>query len=179
MYKDTTKVEITGIKGMSREDILREVEAGGKFVMFRWVFSFIFFSTWQPSDIIFLKAGQNSKIAGLPYTLLTLFLGFWSPTGVVFSIDALQTNLSGGDDKTALTMAQLGIWEAVKVQETEMQEIRDRYKPTKKGAGFLAALIFTVIAASAAFGMILLIGSCESKPKKPEIPRPSFMGTKK
>ncbi len=47
---------------------------------------------------------------GLPYTLLSLFIGWWGfPWGLVYTPMVLIQNLGGGNDVTAEVMSALGV----------------------------------------------------------------------
>ena len=52
--------------------------------------------------IYFVKAGESRLKTGLPWTMITLFAGWWGiPWGPIFSIQCLYNSLSGGQDVTA------------------------------------------------------------------------------
>jgi hypothetical protein len=56
----------------------------------------------RSSDIHFIKNGESPFMLGLPYTLLSLFLGWWGfPWGPVYTTQAVATNFGGGKDVTA------------------------------------------------------------------------------
>lgn len=94
-------MQIQGIEGLSPEDIQRELRNGGKFVVFSYAVSIVVLTFRRKSDVHFLRAGENAVVAGLPYTLLSLFLGWWGfPWGLIYTPMALATNLSGGEDVT-------------------------------------------------------------------------------
>jgi len=92
---------IKGIDGMSNEEIIAEVTRGGRFVYFTWCASIIILTFKRSSDVYFIRAGESAAKLGLPYTLLTLVVGWWGiPWGPIYSLQCLGTNLFGGKDVT-------------------------------------------------------------------------------
>ncbi|MFN8286414.1 MAG: hypothetical protein U0V74_06665 [Chitinophagales bacterium] len=94
-------VKIEGIQGMSLADIKHEIDRGGRFVMYQYTISILVMTFKRPTDIYFIKGSESGVVKGLPYALITLFLGWWGiPWGPIYSIGSLYTNLSGGKDLT-------------------------------------------------------------------------------
>ena len=94
-------MNIKGIEGLSPEDLRRELDGGGRFIIFQYAVSVLVMTFRRSSDIHFVRAGQNPVMVGLPYTLLSLFLGWWEfPWGLIYTPMTLATNLSGGKDVT-------------------------------------------------------------------------------
>ncbi len=96
---------IIGTEGLTVAEVIDEVERGGRFVIFEYVMSFVIFSTKRPSDVYFIKAGENPLAKGWGFVLITLILGWWGIAGFFWTLGALYTNLSGGRDVTAEVMA--------------------------------------------------------------------------
>ncbi len=70
---------------------------GERFVFFEFCISLIVVSLRRPSAVVRLGSDQQGWIRGLPYTILTLLLGWWCiPWGFVYTPLCLWTNLSGG-----------------------------------------------------------------------------------
>jgi hypothetical protein len=90
--------KITG--GMSSPEILLELERGGRFVTYQYVISFVAITTRLNSKIRFLRADDSNFLKSLPFTALTLLLGWWSIRGLIRTPQALYKNLSGGEDMT-------------------------------------------------------------------------------
>ncbi|MFT6686561.1 MAG: hypothetical protein ACJAVH_001833 [Bacteroidia bacterium] len=94
--------KINGIEGLNLSDINEEVQRGGKFVSYTYCISIILMTFKRPTDIYFIKADQNATVKGLPYTFISLILGWWGiPWGPIYTIGALFSNLGGGKDLTA------------------------------------------------------------------------------
>src|SRR5262245_55677327 len=73
----------------------------GRLVFYEYCISFVFITLRRPSRVVQLKAGERGLVRGLPYTLLTLLLGWWGiPWGLVYTPLVLWTNLSGGREIT-------------------------------------------------------------------------------
>lgn len=88
-------------EGLSREEILRDIDNGGKFVVYQYTISVIFMTFNHPSDIYFIRAGESAVTRGPGWSILTFFVGWCGfPWGPVHSIGSLYTNFSGGRDIT-------------------------------------------------------------------------------
>lgn len=91
-------MKIVGIEGLSPETLDRELENGGRFVIYTYAVSILVLSFKRPSNIIFVRGGQSRAVKGLPYTLISLLLGWWGvPWGPIFTLGALFGNLVGKD----------------------------------------------------------------------------------
>lgn len=92
---------IVGIDNMSVEDIREEVAKGGRFVQYIWCVSIVVMSFKRPTDVFFIRSDESAAAKALPYTLLTLFLGWWGfPWGIIYSFQCLGVNTNGGYDLT-------------------------------------------------------------------------------
>lgn len=89
--------KIQGITGMSPQEISFEINRGGKFVCYRYCFSALVVTIMRGTDIYFVRAGENRVAKGLPWTLITLVVGWWG----IPSVRSLWTNFNGGEDVTA------------------------------------------------------------------------------
>ena len=73
----------------------------GRPVVFEYCISCVFATAWYTSRVYVLRPGAWAWPRGLPYTLTTLLLGWWGvPWGVIGSMRALWTNLTGGRPPT-------------------------------------------------------------------------------
>ena len=101
-------MKIKGIEGMSPETLQHEIAQGGKFVLYKYCVSLLVITFRRPTDVYFVKAGESRVMKGLPWTLLTLLLGWWGiPWGPIYSIQSLYGNLQGGQDVTAQVQGSL------------------------------------------------------------------------
>ena len=89
--------KINGIEGMSPDQVAFEINRGAKFVRYRYCVSALVVTIMQSTDIYLIKAGENRILKGLPWTLLTLVMGWRGiPWGPIRSIQSLWINFSGG-----------------------------------------------------------------------------------
>jgi len=93
--------QIQNIQGMTVDELNRELERGGKFVIFQYCFSVIIMTFKRGSDVYFIRSGESTIKHSIGYTLLTFFVGWWGiPWGPVYTIGSIFTNLTGGKDVT-------------------------------------------------------------------------------
>lgn len=93
--------KIRGIEGMKQDELNFELQRGSKFVLFQYCISVIVLTFRRPSDIYFLRAGENPLVKGLPFTLLSLVAGWWGiPWGPIYTIQSVYNNSRGGKDVT-------------------------------------------------------------------------------
>lgn len=93
--------KIQGIAGMSPQELSFEINRGGKFVCYRYCFSALVITIMRGTDIYFVRAEENRVVKGLPWTLITLVVGWWGiPWGPINTVRSLWTNFKGGEDVT-------------------------------------------------------------------------------
>ena len=94
-------MKIIGIEGMTVEEVNRELEKGGKFVIFQYCISILILTFRRSSNIYFMRSGESTFLKSIPYTLISLFLGWWGiPWGPIYTIGSMITNFSGGKNIT-------------------------------------------------------------------------------
>jgi hypothetical protein len=94
-------MRIRNAEAMTHDEMRQELERGGRLVVFHWVVSVCVVTFKRPSDIHFFPVGADAASASMPYTLLTLLLGWWGlPFGPIYSVVSLISNLRGGKDVT-------------------------------------------------------------------------------
>jgi hypothetical protein len=99
-------MKIIGTEGMMDFEIRNELQKGAKFVMYQYVISILIMTFKRPTDIYFIKSDDSAVVKGLPFTLLSLVLGWWGiPWGPIYTIQALWINLQGGRDVTAQVLS--------------------------------------------------------------------------
>ena len=97
---------IQGLEGMTNEDVARELDRGGKFVVFQYTISVVVMTFKRASSVRFVKAGEGTFLASLPYSMLTMLFGWWGvPWGPIYSVMSLFTNFTGGKDVTGEVLA--------------------------------------------------------------------------
>ena len=76
--------------------------AGSRVVFFEYCISLVVLTLRRPSALYVLRPGDRGVVCSLPYTLVSLLLGWWGlPWGILYTPLVLFTNLSGGCDVTA------------------------------------------------------------------------------
>jgi len=101
-------MKIKNIEGLTVDELNREVSNGAKFVLYSYTVSIIIMTFKRPSDIYFVRADEKPIVKGLPFTFLSLVLGWWGiPWGPIYTIQSLAKNLGGGKDVTQHVMASM------------------------------------------------------------------------
>ena len=96
---------VHGIEHMTPEQISAEVKIGARFVVYQYCISILVMTFKRGSDIYFIRPGDNSVAKGIPFTLISLFLGWWGiPWGPIWTISTIVKNLNGGLDVTNLVL---------------------------------------------------------------------------
>ena len=102
---------IKNLNGLSAEQFNREIQRGGRFVMYQYTISLIVITLQRSSDIYFIRAEERGGVNGLPYTLISLMLGWWGiPWGPIRTIRSIACNLSGGRD---ITQELMGLMDTI------------------------------------------------------------------
>ena len=86
----------------------QEINQGGKFVIYQFCISILVITFKRSSNIYFISHEQNAVVKGLPYTLLSLILGWWGiPWGPIYTIQSMWVNFKGGKDVTQEVLASM------------------------------------------------------------------------
>ena len=100
--------KIRGVEGMKYGELDFEIQRGAKFVLFQYCISVVVLTFRRPSDIYFLRQGENAAVKGLPFTLLSLVAGWWGiPWGPIYTIQSVYNNSRGGKDVTQAVVNSL------------------------------------------------------------------------
>ena len=101
-------MRIGGIENVSSAELQSHVAAGGRIASFEYCISLIAVTLRRRSTAYFIRPGKKGLVRGLPYTVLSLLLGWWGvPWGLIYTPLVVLTNFSGGCDITAEVLAQL------------------------------------------------------------------------
>lgn len=85
-----------------------EIQRGAKFVVYQYCISLLIITFKRFSNIYFVKSDENAIVKGLPFSLLSLVLGWWGiPWGPIYTIQGLWVNFSGGKDVTQEVLASI------------------------------------------------------------------------
>jgi hypothetical protein len=86
----------------------QEIQQGAKFVMYQYCISIVIISFQRSSDVYYIRPGESAILKGLPFTLLSLVLGWWGiPWGPIYTIMDTVLNFSGGKDVTKEVLASM------------------------------------------------------------------------
>jgi hypothetical protein len=100
------KLKINGIQGLTGSQLDFELQRGAKFVLYQYCISILVLTFKRPSDIYFVRSGENPATKGLPFTLLSLVAGWWGiPWGPIYTIQSVYNNFKGGKDVTKEVVA--------------------------------------------------------------------------
>ena len=92
--------------GMSHDEIVFEVNRGARFIVYQYCVSVLIMTFRRNSGVKFVKAGESATAASLPYTLLSLVLGWWGiPWGFIYTPQVIYRNVKGGTDVTRNVLA--------------------------------------------------------------------------
>lgn len=101
-------MKIVGIANMNAAELNAELQRGGRFVFFQYCVSIVIMTFKRPSNVYFIKAGENSTRKSIGFTLVSLIFGWWGiPWGPIYTVGSLFTNLRGGQDVTDAVVASL------------------------------------------------------------------------
>ena len=92
----------------SSGELQQELQQGGKFVMYQYCISILILTFKRSSNIYFIRHEENAVVKGLPFTLLTLLLGWWGiPWGPIYTVQSVWVNFQGGKDVTKEVLASM------------------------------------------------------------------------
>ncbi|HSY92081.1 MAG TPA: hypothetical protein VK812_11960 [Candidatus Binatus sp.] len=94
-------MKVQGIENMSSDQLQFELQRGAKIVCYNYCVSIVVMTFRRVSDAYYIPAGESAVSKGLPWTALTLLLGWWGiPWGPIFTVQSLVVNFKGGKDLT-------------------------------------------------------------------------------
>lgn len=101
--------KIVGFENIqSGAQLQQELQQGGKFVIFQYCISLLVITFKRSSNIYFLSHEENAIVKGLPFTLLSLVLGWWGiPWGPIYTVQSIWVNFGGGKDVTREVVASM------------------------------------------------------------------------
>jgi len=95
-------MKVQGIENMSSDQLRFELQRGAKIVCYQYCVSLLVITLRRSSDAYYIPAGESAVAKGLPWTLLSLVMGWWGiPWGPIFTVQSLIVNFKGGKDLTA------------------------------------------------------------------------------
>jgi hypothetical protein len=101
-------VNIKNTEGLSPQEVRTLVNAGGKFVIYKYCISIIVMTFNNPTDIYFIKPNHSRITPAIGFLICNLLLGWWGiPWGPIYTLGNIGTILGGGKDVTNEVMAQI------------------------------------------------------------------------
>ncbi len=98
---------VNNIEGLSTQQLINEVQHGGKFVVYYYAISIVIMTFRRGSDVYFIRKSESAFKFGWKYLLISSILGWWGfPWGPIYTIQSIFTAFTG-KDVTAEIMAQL------------------------------------------------------------------------
>ena len=98
--------QIHGIQDRDQATLRREIEQGGKFVVFSYTISILIMTFKRSTDVYYIPPGAwTLKYAAIP-TIGTFFFGWWGiPWGPIYTLMSIFGNLMGGKNITQDVLA--------------------------------------------------------------------------
>lgn len=94
-----------GTEGLTHQQVMAEIQRGGRFVVFPYTISILVITFSRASQVHFIRPGESTLGKAFPYLLLSLFFGWWGfPFGLIYTPISIIRCLSGGKDVTADVM---------------------------------------------------------------------------
>jgi hypothetical protein len=94
-------MKIKGLENISTDQVNHYLQQGAKFVVFQYCISVLILTIKRSSEVHFIRAGESSVGKSLPFTLISLLLGWWGlPWGPIYTVSSTVTNLRGGKNIT-------------------------------------------------------------------------------
>jgi hypothetical protein len=95
-------MRLAGNENLSSAKLEAHLAAGGRIAVFEYCISLIAVTLRRRSVAYLLRPGKKGLLQSLPYTGLSLLLGWWGvPWGLIYTPLVVVTNFSGGCDITA------------------------------------------------------------------------------
>lgn len=96
------ELDLHAFSNVSEKEFRARLAAGERFVVYLFAVSVVVYSFRHPTKVTVSRNRSNAVLKGLPWSLLTLMLGWWSiPSGPIYTIQCLVANTRGGVDVSA------------------------------------------------------------------------------
>jgi hypothetical protein len=95
-------MEVKNFGSNQFSDYKREIDRGGKFVVYQYCVSIIIYSYKVNSPVYLIRGGESGLYTFAKYSLVSLIAGWWGlPWGPVYTIQSIYNNFRGGIDVTS------------------------------------------------------------------------------
>jgi hypothetical protein len=103
-----------GNRVITAAEINFELDRGSKFVVFQYCISIVFRTYKRASKVYLLKPGDDPFWKGLPFSMISLVLGWWGvPWGPIWTAETIYTNFRGGKNITGEIITSLNATSSV------------------------------------------------------------------
>src|SRR5687767_7530749 len=90
-------MKIKNIRGLSANQLQHEVYNGRQFIYYAYTASFTIVTFRRVLGVYLVLSNDSVVKKGLPFTLLSIFLGWWGiPFGPKHTFESIRINLKGG-----------------------------------------------------------------------------------
>jgi hypothetical protein len=118
---------IKGIENMTISQLNSELSDGGKFVVYEYCISLLIMTFKRSSNVYYIKPGENAFVKSIPYTAISLIIGWWGiPWGPIYTLTSTFTNICGGKDVTKVIISSINT--RVVAQQNSPPPVVDWYK---------------------------------------------------
>jgi len=102
-------IAIRGLDVVTPEALRFELSRGSRFVVFTWCISLLVVTFRRRSQIHVVRPGESPFGMGLPYSAISLVVGWWGiPWGPIWTVTAVVGNARGGVDVTPTIARAVG-----------------------------------------------------------------------
>jgi hypothetical protein len=102
-------MRIEGATARSAEQVAAELTQGARFVAYQYCISVLILTFRRSSSIVYIPPGGRAVSKGMPFTVVSLLLGWWGiPWGPIYTIGSVYRNLRGGIDVTEILTTEAG-----------------------------------------------------------------------
>lgn len=100
-------LDLHSFSRVSESEFKARLDRGERFVVYHYTLSAIIYTTTRPTKIFNPTSRRKALMLGLPYTLISIVLGWWSLTGFIWTITSIIRNSSGGTDVSGEILAYI------------------------------------------------------------------------
>jgi hypothetical protein len=101
-------MRLNAIEHLTPDELDRKLVEGSRLVVYEYCISLVVATLRRETRVRLLKPGELGLVRGLPFSILSLALGWWGiPWGIIYTPLAIVTNCAGGRDVTAEVLDRL------------------------------------------------------------------------
>jgi len=93
------ELNLHGFSNTTEPEFRAQLISGKRYVVYQYAMSFVLYGFMHHTRIHMASSRKHAILKGLPWTLVSFLLGWWSlPGGPIFTVQCLINNLRGGLD---------------------------------------------------------------------------------